>query len=113
MADSSISAQAFGQMIQQKRGKRGLRPTAAEIGISYSALSRMENALVEPEISTLRKVCAWLGVDPAPYITALLGATGFPDLSRSRVQVIFPKRGSMTPKTSRALTTVILAEHRE
>ena len=111
MAEDQVTSTVFGHMIQRKRGKRALRPTASEIGISFSALARMENGSVIPKLRTLKKVCAWLGVDPAPFIGALVGAHKAGAMAH--VQVIFPKRRSLAPKTSRALAAIILATHRQ
>lgn len=40
----------------------GLREAAAEIGISFATLSRIENSKI-PDLLTYAKVCKWLNVD--------------------------------------------------
>ena len=58
----SINIQSLSQMIKSKRGDRGLRETAKEIGdISVSTLSRVENGNL-PDIDTYIKLCKWLDV---------------------------------------------------
>jgi transcriptional regulator with XRE-family HTH domain len=58
----SINIQSLSQMIKSKRGERGLRETAKEIGdISVSTLSRVENGNL-PDIDTYIKLCKWLNV---------------------------------------------------
>ena len=50
-----------------KRGKRGLRATAAEIGgVSASTLSRVEAGNV-PDLDTFLKLCQWLGASPEEF----------------------------------------------
>jgi transcriptional regulator with XRE-family HTH domain len=62
-------------MVIAKRGGRGLRATAAEIGgVSASTLSRIEHGKV-PDLDTFLRLCKWLGVSPdeftdGPPITA-------------------------------------------
>jgi transcriptional regulator with XRE-family HTH domain len=114
MPTSQISLKSFGRMVRRKRGKNGLRPAAAEIGISFTALTRMENARAVPQLETLKKVCVWLGVDPGPYIGALIGSPYIPQTAQKpSAQVVFPKGQSLTLKTAQALSTMILAAHRE
>jgi transcriptional regulator with XRE-family HTH domain len=58
----SINIQSLAQMIKSKRGDRGLRETAKEIGdVSVSTLSRVENGNL-PDIDTYMKLCKWLDV---------------------------------------------------
>jgi transcriptional regulator with XRE-family HTH domain len=56
-----VSNLAF--QIKEKRGDRGLREVANEIGISHATLSRIENGKL-PDIETFKKICEWLNVDP-------------------------------------------------
>ena len=35
-----------------------------QIGIAYADLSRFENGLHDPQLSTLRKLAKWLSEDP-------------------------------------------------
>lgn len=70
-----------------KRGDKGLRATAAEIGgISASTLSRVETGNV-PDLDTFLRLCRWLEASPEEF-------TGGPPLERpgneqaQRVEVI-------------------------
>lgn len=50
-----------------KRGSRGLRGTAAEIGgISASTLSRVEAGKL-PDLDTFLRLCRWLGASPEEF----------------------------------------------
>lgn len=57
----SINIDALSKMIQSKRGGRGLREVAKEVGISVSTLSRVENGNL-PDIDSYLKLCKWLDV---------------------------------------------------
>lgn len=54
--------------IKEKRGDRGLREVANEIGISHATLSRIENGKL-PDIETFKKICEWLNVDPGVILS--------------------------------------------
>jgi transcriptional regulator with XRE-family HTH domain len=54
-------------MVIAKRGGRGLRGTATEIGsVSASTLSRVEQGKV-PDLDTFLRLCRWLGVSPDEF----------------------------------------------
>lgn len=57
----SINTGTLSEMIRSKRGNRGLREVAKEIGISLSTLSRVENGNL-PDIDSYMKICSWLEV---------------------------------------------------
>jgi transcriptional regulator with XRE-family HTH domain len=58
----SINTDALSEMIRSKRGSRGLREVAKDIGdVSVSTLSRVENGNL-PDIDTYVKICHWLDV---------------------------------------------------
>lgn len=57
----SINIDTLSKMIKSKRGDRGLREVAKEIGISLSTLSRVENENL-PDIDSYLKLCKWLEV---------------------------------------------------
>ena len=68
MITSSLDTQKFSEMIKSKRGKKGLRQLASEIGISASTLSRIEQGNL-PDIDTYIKLCEWLEVS-TEYFTS-------------------------------------------
>ena len=54
-------------MVIAKRGSRGLRATAGEIGgVSASTLSRIEQGKV-PDLDTFLRLCRWLEVSPEEF----------------------------------------------
>ena len=51
----------------ERRGGRGVREVAEEIGVSSATLSRVERGNL-PDIETFTKICRWLKVDPADIL---------------------------------------------
>ena len=71
-----LTLESLGRLVAKKRGDRGIRAAASEIGISPSTLSRVENGHL-PDLENYRKICAWLGIDPANVVgTHAAGAVG-------------------------------------
>lgn len=65
--EHEVDMTKFAAMIRTKRGDRGLRSVAAEIGeISASTLSRIEGGHV-PDLDTYFRLCRWLGVSPEEF----------------------------------------------
>lgn len=93
--------------IKEKRGSRGLRATAKDIGISSATLSRIE-AGKQPDLQTFTKICEWLGVDP----NSILGFeqdTVASSVVSSLPLVQFRAAKTMSPKTAQKLAELILA----
>ncbi|MBS4033528.1 MAG: helix-turn-helix transcriptional regulator [Ignavibacterium sp.] len=60
----NLNVDKLAEMIKSKRGNKGLRETAVEIGeVSASTLSRIEQSKL-PDINTFIKLCDWLEVSP-------------------------------------------------
>jgi transcriptional regulator with XRE-family HTH domain len=57
----------LGAMLRDRRGGRGIRQVAQEIGISSATLTRVEGGRL-PEIATFQKICSWLKVNPAEIL---------------------------------------------
>ena len=62
-----MSLLRLGNLLRERRGGRGVRDVAVEIGISPATLSRVEGGKL-PDLLTFRKLCAWLKVDPAEIL---------------------------------------------
>jgi transcriptional regulator with XRE-family HTH domain len=58
----------LGAMLREHRGKLSLRQAAAEAGVSFSTLTRIE-AGAQPDLTSFTLLCAWLGVSPAEFFT--------------------------------------------
>jgi transcriptional regulator with XRE-family HTH domain len=101
-----ITLQTLGKKLADKRGSKGVRETAKEIGISHGTLSRLERGYL-PDLDAFKKVCAWLGISPND-------ALGFQAQSQQvpNVAVHFRKKQVLAPVTAHALAQMILAAQR-
>lgn len=71
--DTGIDLQKLAAHLRTKRGDRGLRTIADEIGdVSASTLSRIEQGSV-PDLPTFVRICAWLGASPDDFLEATGG----------------------------------------
>ena len=62
---NSFNVERLANMVRSKRGTRGLRETAKEIGnVSPSTISRVENGKT-PDMDTFFALCDWLEIPPA------------------------------------------------
>ena len=65
---STLNTELLSSMLKQKRGKRGLRAVANEIGdVSFATLSRIEQEKI-PDVDTFVKICKWLEVSTDTFI---------------------------------------------
>lgn len=65
---STLNTDLFSSMLKNRRGKKGLRAIAEEIGdVSFSTLSRVEQGKI-PDIDTYIKICKWLDVTTDTFI---------------------------------------------
>ncbi len=90
----------LGARLAERRGPKGVRATAEEIGISPATLSRIENGHM-PDLVTFAKVCDWLNVDPAEYL-----GTKKRDAPAAAVHLRVDR--TMSPKTAQSLAKMIL-----
>lgn len=74
MPDSdAIDLRDLGAMVRSKRGIKGLREAAREIGeVSASTLSRIENGGV-PDLDTFARICKWLEVPFERFVESGVG----------------------------------------
>lgn len=99
---TSLDTKKFSEMIKSKRGSKGLRILASEIGVSASTLSRIEQGNL-PDIDTYLRLCEWLEVS-TEYFTKYN-----PNIEGVRNEVIAHLRADKTlpPSTSEALIQMI------
>lgn len=103
---SKISLQILSRKLLRKRGDRGIREVAKEIGISPATLSRIERGNL-PDLETFGKVCKWLNLDPS----RVLGIKSSPD-KPTKMSVHFRKEKTLKPETAESLAQLILAAQR-
>jgi len=71
---NQVNLAKFSAMLRTKRGERGLRAIAEEIGgVSASTLSRIEQGNV-PDLETFARICKWLGVAPNEFMADTKGS---------------------------------------
>lgn len=100
--------QTLGRKLRERRGGRGIRLVAAELGVSAATLSRVERGYL-PDLDTFGKICRWLEIDPGEVlrVRAREAPTGNPSAA-----VHFRKDHAISATTAAALANLILAAQR-
>jgi len=63
-----LNSDLLSGMIKEKRGEKGLRDTAVEIGgVSPATISRIEQGKI-PDVDTFIKICKWLETSTDTFI---------------------------------------------
>lgn len=98
-----LPIEELGRLIVARRGGRGIRAAAQDVGISPATLSRIENGNM-PDLETFAKICRWLDRDPREFL-------GFEvnEERTARAVVHFRKKKSVSQETATALGELILA----
>src|SRR5665213_3866720 len=99
----TLNTRDFGQLVASKRGARGVRVVAAEVGTSHSTLSRVENGHM-PDLQTFAKLCRWLERDPREFLGLDADRPEAP-----RAVVHFRKKKTVAAETAMALGELMLA----
>ena len=105
MTDLKPSLETLGQLIAAKRGRKGIRAAAREIGVSPATLSRVENGHL-PDLENFRLICKWLEVEPNQILG--FGSSTASGANRVRASVHFRKQRTTLPETAVALANLIL-----
>lgn len=101
-----IAIDELGDLMAKRRGTRGVRAAAAEVGISSATFSRIENGHM-PDLATFAKICAWLDRDPNDFLRVELGSPRAP--SDDAPQVHLRKKRTVSKETAESLGALILA----
>ncbi len=109
--NDEIDIHKLAALVRTKRGKRGLRETAQEIGgISISTLSRVEQGKI-PDIGTFLRICRWLGVSPEQLVSDAVHVDPqepAPTVSTPEMIVAHLRADrTLDPHTAEALSTMI------
>lgn len=115
MSDSdTMNLRDLGPMVRAKRGTKGLREVASEIGeVSASTLSRIENGGV-PDLDTFVRICKWLEV-PFERFIIKEGDISFEKDDGSRQDVIaahLRADRTLDPETADVLVKMIQVAYR-
>jgi transcriptional regulator with XRE-family HTH domain len=89
----------LGRMVLEKRGARGIREVAREIGISHATLSRVERGF-HPDLENYQKITRWLGVQEEPPLR---------NVSAAVPRVHFRRDKTVSKQTAHSLANLILA----
>lgn len=111
---SRLAIEQLGPMLKERRGNRGIRATAAEIGISIATLSRVETGK-QPDLDTFSKICRWLSIDPSEVLGCGVPADrggGDDAAAAGGVFAHFRAEKAMKPETAQHLGALILAVQR-
>ena len=102
---AKVTLHNLGTIVRNKRGARGLRAVAADIGTSAPTLSRIESGKM-PDLQTFGKLCRWLEVDPASLldISPPSLATEQPRLATAHLRA----NREIAPETASALARAII-----
>jgi DNA-binding XRE family transcriptional regulator len=92
--------ESLGRHVQKKRGARGIREVAKEIGISHSTLSRVEQGHL-PDLENYERICKWLGTKVIPMRKQ--------PPSVAVPQVHFRKQKTISQESAHALAQMILS----
>ena len=100
-----VTLQNLGTIVREKRGSRGLRSVASEIGTTAPTLSRVESGKM-PDLQTFGKLCRWLQVDPATLLEVKAQVAESPNGNLAVAHLKAERE--IDPKTASALANAIL-----
>jgi transcriptional regulator with XRE-family HTH domain len=101
----------LGAMLRDRRGGRGIREVAQEIGISAATLTRVEGGRL-PDIGTFQKICSWLKVNPAEILD--IPTENNPTPTDTLVAAVHLRADQTLPEAAASdLAQLIVVAHRE
>jgi transcriptional regulator with XRE-family HTH domain len=99
-----VTLENLGQVLRQKRGDRGMRDVASEIGTSLATLSRVESGKI-PDIDTFTKICKWMKLDAGK----VLGTSNNNIVCEPALPSIHMRADrNLSPRTAGALAELII-----
>jgi transcriptional regulator with XRE-family HTH domain len=111
---SFLVTEKLAALVRTKRGSRGLRETASEIGnISASTLSRVEHGK-PPDLETFMLLCDWLGIPPAEFFGDTEASEQPSAVDPAQAIEIQLRCGKdLDPATANALAALVRAAYRD
>lgn len=105
--DTKFDIDQLALLVKNKRGNKGLRAIADEIGgVSASTLSRIEQGKI-PDLGTFTRLCQWLQISPerfmGPFSEQDDEKTGTPDVIAAHLRA----DRALDPQTAEALAAMI------
>lgn len=105
----------LGALLRERRGGRGVRQVAEEVGISSATLTRVEAGKI-PDLFTFKKICAWLKINPAEILDIPLEPNqgSEPTESSSLSSAVHLRaEHALPPQAATDLAQLIVVAHRE
>lgn len=104
---AKLSLTSIAPLVREKRGVKGIREVATEIGISYATLSRVENGKL-PDLQTFSKICTWLELDPGKILGCRNKTKSSQSQKGATALAHFRADKDLNPNTLQALTEIVL-----
>lgn len=106
-----LDTERLANLVRSKRGNRGLRDTAKEIGnISPSTISRVENGKT-PDMDTFLALCDWLEVPAAELIKNTENEEDLDTPEAITIQLRADK--NLDPAVANALASLVKAAYKD
>jgi transcriptional regulator with XRE-family HTH domain len=107
MSNQEVNLDKLVAMMKVKKGERGLRSIAREIGnISPSTLSRIERGDL-PDLDTFVRLCRWLGVSTEEFLGIKEQTQSTPEIIEAHLRA----DRTLDPKTATALARIVYAAY--
>jgi transcriptional regulator with XRE-family HTH domain len=104
---------SLGKLLSDRRGGRGIREFARELGISPATLSRIENGKL-PDLDTFSRICSYLKLDPAEILQVDVARKRAADAAASPVAAVhFKADQALDPTAAADLGALIFAADQE
>src|SRR5713226_6008041 len=101
----------LGAMLRDRRGGRGIREVAHEIGVSPATLTRVEGGRL-PDLATFQKICSWLKVNPSEVLDIPTDNTA--NATDTLVAAVHLRADQTLPAAAASdLAQLIMVAHRE
>lgn len=108
----ALNTEYLAALIKTRRGNRGLREIAQEIGdISPSTLSRIENGKV-PDMDTFLRICDWLQVSSEEFIKETDDSKDNEISTMDHIEGFLRADRELTPEMADALAKLMKSAYR-
>jgi transcriptional regulator with XRE-family HTH domain len=104
-ASAAVDIEELGALLRQRRAETGqsLRDVAAETGVPFATLSRVESGRL-PDLTTFRNIVTWLGIPPERFFpTPRVRNESTPDI----IAKVLRDDGTLTEHDREQLTSTI------
>lgn len=110
-----MSLLRLGALLRERRGGRGIREVAKDIGISPATLTRVEAGRL-PDLATFQKICTWLKINPAQLLDVPVepGESAVSNETPTPVAAVHLKASkTLPPEAATDLAQLIVVAHQE